>query len=166
MRIVYETEPQRSAYPVRNPMQSDGETVLVISTRKELFKTKDVNGDADVRISDEALALNSEVRAHENAHMAALGGAAASPILYNEVRGPGGERIAVGGKIAVDLSEVPGDPEATLRKARSIIAAAHAPGEPSAADLRTATRAYELARKAQEEVATQNSGFEKINILA
>ena len=53
---------------------------------------------------------------------------------------------------AVDMSEVPGDPEATLRKARIIIAAANAPGNPSAADSRTAARAYEMIRKAQAEL--------------
>ena len=109
-------------------------------------------GDYEVRISDEALARDREVRAHENSHLAALGGAAASPVMYDTRTGPGGEKVAVGGKIAVDLAEVPGDPSATLRKARAVIAAANAPGDPSAADMRTAARAYALARDARAEL--------------
>lgn len=103
-------------------------------------------------LSPEARERDREVRAHENSHLAALGGAAASPIMYDTVAGPGGERVAVGGKVAVDLAEVPGDPRATLRKAKTIIAAANAPAEPSAADLRTAAAAYRLAGKAAEEL--------------
>ena len=70
-----------------------------------------------MKISREALERDGEVRRHEKAHMAALGSAADSGIIYNTMKGPGGESIAVGGKIAVDLSEVPGDPAATLSKA-------------------------------------------------
>ncbi|GAB1484236.1 hypothetical protein MASR2M78_30540 [Treponema sp.] len=160
MRIVYKATPERSVPHLTNPLHTKGEKVLVISAHKESRRVEAKKTEPDMQISDEALARNREVRSHENAHMAALGGAAASPILYDEVRGPGGEKIAVGGKIAVDLSEVPGDPEASLRKARNIISAAYAPGEPSAADMRTAARAYDLARKAQEEIRAQYSGIE------
>ncbi len=113
--------------------------------------------DYELNISDEALQRNQEVRAHEQAHLALLGGAAASPITYDTITGPGGERIAVGGKIAVDLSEVPGNPEETLRKAKAVIAAAYAPADPSAADQRTAAEAYRLERKAAEEMKNDST---------
>lgn len=104
------------------------------------------------KTSDEAVARDRVVRGHENAHLSNLGPYAASGILYDTVTGAGGESIAVGGRIAVDLAEVPGDPEATIRKARMIIMAANAPGDPSAADMRVAARAYRLMQQAQTEL--------------
>jgi hypothetical protein len=87
--------------------------------------------------------------------MMALGGYAASGISYDMRTGPGGERIAVGGRIAVDMAEVPGDPRATLQKARTIYNAATAPGDPSAADMRVAADAYRLMQEAQDELDAQ-----------
>ena len=133
-----------------------GEKVLVVSAVRKTEATAQAlpseNG-YEVVISDEALARNSEVRAHERSHLAALGPAAASGIIYHTVKGPGGETIAVGGRIAVDLSEVPGDPAATLRKALSVIAAANAPSRSSAGDQRTAARAYALAIQARQQLS-------------
>lgn len=165
MRVVYDADPsgpdRRGFIP---PFSGKGETVVVIGKRRDAGGHPSAGPAAgyELRLSDEAVARDREVRAHERAHLAVLGGAAASGILYDTAVGPGGERIAVGGRIAVDLAEVPGDPEATLRKARSVIAAAHAPGNPSAADLRTAARAYELERKAMEELRAgrgEEAGF-------
>ena len=92
---------------------------------------------------------DAEVRAHEHAHVAALG---KGVIVYDTVTGPDGSTYAVGGGVAVDLSPVPGDPEATLRKARLAIQAAYAVGEPSGADMRVAAEAYQLEVEAQREV--------------
>lgn len=111
--------------------------------------------DYRLTLSDEALARDREVRGHERDHLMALGGYAASGISYTMRTGPGGERVAVGGRIAVDMAEVPGDPRATLQKARTIYAAATAPGDPSAADMRVAADAYRLMREAQDELDAQ-----------
>ncbi|MFA6506909.1 MAG: putative metalloprotease CJM1_0395 family protein [Treponemataceae bacterium] len=158
MRIVYDYGNTPHNMPHISPrVHGRSETVIVIS--KERKQAVDSRGgltisgtDYEVRISDEALARDREVKAHEQAHLAVLGGAAASGIQYDTQTGPGGESVAVGGRIAVDMAEVPGDPAATLRKARSIIAAAYAPGVSSAADVRTAANAYEMARKASAEM--------------
>ena len=162
MRIIYDHGTTEPRVPHASPNdRGRRETVVVVSVRRERNDSRaPVDGggisiagsDYEVSISDEALARDREVRAHESAHLAALGGAAASGVVYDTVTGPGGEKIAVGGRIAVDLAEVPGDPAATLRKARSVIAAAGAPNDPSAADQRTAARAYALYRKAAEEL--------------
>jgi hypothetical protein len=112
-------------------------------------------GKASWKTSDEALARDRHVRGHENAHLSALGPYAASGILYSTARGNDGEAIAVGGRIAVDLAEVPGDPEATLRKARTVLNAAQAPGDPSAADMRVAARAYRLMQDSRQELAME-----------
>lgn len=92
------------------------------------------------------------MRAHEYTHLSALGPYAASGILYDTATGAEGETLAVGGRIAVDLAAVPGDPEATLRKARIILNAANAPGNPSAADQRVAARAYRLMQTAKADL--------------
>lgn len=158
MRIVFDPGISGSSIPrIPSPSRESREAVVVISLQKDTSHRERAGlavstTDYEVRISEEALARDREVRAHEQAHLALLGGAAASPIIYDTARGPGGEIIATSGRIAVDMSEVPGDPEATLRKARMIIAAANAPGNPSAADSRTAARAYEMIRKAQAEL--------------
>jgi hypothetical protein len=94
-------------------------------------------------------ATDAEVRAHEHAHVAALG---KGVVVYDTVTGPDGSTYAVGGGVAVDLSPVPGDPEATIRKARLAIQAAYAAGEPSGADMRVAAEAYQLEMAAQREL--------------
>ena len=148
MRIIYDSDRNsRALAPIPHSGRANRETVIIISSDRKSVDKRD-----EVRISGEAVARNTEVRAHEMAHMAALGSAAASGIIYDTVKGPGGETLAVGGRIAVDLSEVPGDPAATLRKALSVITAANAPGNPSAGDMRTAAKAYDLARKAQQQM--------------
>lgn len=110
------------------------------------------NLHASVAPSDELIAANVEVKAHERAHMAALGAYAAGPINYNYITLPDGSKYAVGGSIKVDLTPVPGDPEATIRKARAIINAAGAVSSPSPADMRVAAQAYQMEMQAQREL--------------
>ena len=97
---------------------------------------------------------DAEVRAHEHAHVAALG---KGVIVYDTVTGPDGSTYAVGGGVAVDLTPVPGDPEATLRKARLAIQAAYAVGVPSAADMRVAAEAYQLEVAAQAQLEKEQA---------
>lgn len=104
------------------------------------------------RTSDEAKARDAAVRAHEAAHQHALGPYAAGGIHLQTVRGADGESLAVGGSIRADLSEVPGDPRATLRKANAVRRAALAVSSPSSADLRVAAQAYRMARDARQEL--------------
>jgi hypothetical protein len=104
---------------------------------------------AKMRIESDLEATDAEVRAHEHAHVAALG---RGVIRYDTVVGPDGRSYAVGGGVSVDLSPVPGDPEATLRKAKAAIQAAYAVGEPSAADMNAAAEAYQLEMAAQHQI--------------
>lgn len=108
----------------------------------------------DVVLSQEAQLRDGEVRQHERSHARTLGPYATTPIMYDTARGPDGEAVATGGKIGVDLDPVPGDPQATLTKARVVLNAAHAPGSPSAADMRVAAEAYRVAQQAQDEIAS------------
>lgn len=95
-----------------------------------------------------------EVRAHEQAHRAAAGPYASSP-SYTYQRGPDGKNYAIGGEVQIDTSPVPGDPEATLRKAEIIRSAANAPANPSAQDRSVAAEATAMAIKARMELARQ-----------
>jgi hypothetical protein len=97
-----------------------------------------------------------EVRAHEQAHKAA-GGRYAGAISYDFETGPDGRRYAVGGEVPIDLSEVPGDPEATVEKMRVVRRAALAPAEPSTQDRAVAAEAAAVERQARAE-ARQRRG--------
>jgi len=111
--------------------------------------------DYQIVTSEGAAARDEEVRSHERSHLLALGPYAASGIVLKTERGPDGASYATGGSIKADLTEVPGDPRATLQKARTVQRAALAPGAPSAADFRTAAAAYRLAQNAREEISSE-----------
>lgn len=101
-------------------------------------------------------ARDREVRAHEAAH-AAAGGAYAGAPTYTFERGADGQSYAVGGEVSIDVSPVSGDPQATLQKAQQVKAAALAPAEPSAQDMKIAQRAQAMAAKAQQELSREMS---------
>ena len=95
------------------------------------------------------------VRAHEQAHLAAAGGFARGGPSFTYQTGPDGVRYAVGGEVSIDTSPVEGDPQATLEKARAVIAAANAPADPSAQDRAVAAAAAQMAARAQAELTQQ-----------
>jgi hypothetical protein len=166
MRIVYDSGYGNSIGAPKGIQPGErSESVIVISAKPDKAEggakgqgLRLSGTDYELRLSPEAVARDREVRAHENAHLANLGGAAASGIIYDYATGPGGEQVAVGGRVAVKLSEVPGDPEATLRRALTVATAANAPDSPSGADMRTAAEAYRLAMKAGEEIRNRRLG--------
>lgn len=66
--------------------------------------------------------------------------------------GPDGKQYAVGGEVKIDISPEAG-PEATLRKAEAIQAAAA--DEPSSQDGSVSAQASQMAQQAQRELAEQ-----------
>lgn len=92
------------------------------------------------QVVDELRARDREVRDHEQAH-ARVGGEFAGEPSYTYQTGPDGKQYAVGGEVPIDVSEVPGDPEATIAKMEVVKAAALAPAEPSSADKQVAAQA-------------------------
>lgn len=92
-----------------------------------------------------------EVRQHEQTH-AAIGGAFASTPSYEFQRGPDGRQYAVGGQVNIDITPIPGDPQATLQKMQVVRRAAMAPAQPSAADRQVAQEADNRAREARSEI--------------
>lgn len=110
--------------------------------------------EEEQEVVEELRARDAEVRRHEQAHAAAGGQYAGSP-TYSYQTGPDGRRYAVGGSVSIDTAPVKGDPEATIRKAQQIKAAANAPAEPSSQDRRVAAQAEALAQQAQAEIAAE-----------
>jgi hypothetical protein len=118
----------------------------------EQFFANAIQRTARAAYQSRLASADARVRAHEAAHVAAAGPYATSGPQYQRVIGPGGRAYAVGGHVSVDLEPVPGNPEATLRKARALQRAAFAPGQPSSADMRVAAEAYRLEQEAQQEI--------------
>ncbi len=98
-------------------------------------------------------ARDAQVRAHEAAHMAAGGRYITGGASYTYERGPDGGEYAVGGEVGIDTSPVPGNPEETAQKMRTVRAAALAPIDPSAADLSVAAAADETEAAALAQIA-------------
>lgn len=95
---------------------------------------------------------DTEVRAHEQAHVAAGGRYVTSSASYDYQTGPDGQRYAIGGEVGIDTSAVSGDPAATLEKARTVRRAALAPAEPSSQDLSVAAAATTMESNALSEL--------------
>jgi hypothetical protein len=100
---------------------------------------------------------DQEVRQHEQAHLLVAGPYAKGGPSYTYATGPDGQRYAIGGEVPIDLSPVPGNPQATLQKALTIRRAALAPMDPSATDQAVAAKATTLAAQAQQELQQAQS---------
>ncbi len=108
----------------------------------------------ELQILETLKARDTEVRAHEMAHISAGGQHISSGASYEYKRGPDGKRYAVGGEVSIDLSEVPGDPAATITKMGVVKNAALAPKDPSPQDMKVAARATQIEMLARVELAT------------
>lgn len=118
---------------------------------KSLADTSEVKDDELLR---ELAARDLEVRTHEQAH-ASVGGELAGTASYSFTQGPDGARYAVSGEVSIDVSDVPGDPQATIDKMARVRRAALAPAEPSAQDRQVAAMATQKMTEAQADLANQ-----------
>ena len=98
-----------------------------------------------------------EVRAHEQAHKAVGGRFVRGAPSYEYRTGPDQREYAVGGEVAIDAAPVPGDPQATMVKARTVKRAALAPAQPSATDRQVAAQAARSEAEARAELARQQT---------
>lgn len=92
-----------------------------------------------------------EVRAHEQAHVAAAGDLVVSGPSYETTRGPDGQQYATSGKVELDTAPEK-DPQQTIEKAERIRRAALAPADPSPQDLKIAAEALQMAAQARMEL--------------
>lgn len=115
----------------------------------------------------ELKARDAEVKAHEQAHLAAAAGINASAPTFTYQTGPDGQRYAIGGEVSISFSSS-NDPQETISNAETMKAAALAPAEPSGQDLSVANAAekmiaaarQELAKQEQEEAAAKDAASE------
>lgn len=144
-----EVEKSQSNIPTSNPSSS------TLQPQKGSF-TDSLSLSREAEQIRQLQMRDQEVRSHEAAH-AAVGGMYTGHPTYQYQRGSDGRNYAVGGEVSIDVSPVPGDPEATLQKAEQIRAAALAPAQPSAADMKIAQRAQMMATEARMELAQEQS---------
>ena len=123
---------------------------------RESSSEEDAQGltEAERRQVEKLKQRDREVREHERAHATAGGSIAGSP-SFTFVSGPDGKQYAVGGEVSIDVSPVPGNPQATIRKMEQVKRAALAPANPSGQDRRVASQADAAIVKAKQELAAE-----------
>ncbi len=109
--------------------------------------------DEEQQVVDNLKARDREVQAHERAHKA-VGGRHAGAISFVYQAGPDGQKYAVGGEVAIDMSPE-SDPDATIQKMSTVIAAALAPAEPSGQDRSVAQAAQAMRSQAIADASMQ-----------
>ena len=131
---------------------------LVASSSAEVSETGDVQNETNQEYTLEELeqltelkARDTEVRAHEQAHLAAAGGHATGGASFSFQKGPDGQNYAVGGEVGIDLSSE-NDPSATIQKMQTIQRAATAPANPSSTDRQVAAQASVKEAQARQEL--------------
>lgn len=93
---------------------------------------------------------DSEVKAHEAAHLAS-GAGLTRGLNYSYEKGSDGKQYAVGGEVMLDTSKGK-TPQETIQKSEQIKRAALAPSNPSSADLKIAANAEAMKNNAQSEL--------------
>ncbi len=106
---------------------------------------------ADQAVLRELQTRDREVRAHEQAHLAAAGSYARGGASFVYQKGPDGRMYAVGGEVGIDIGRA-ATPEETIAKMQIVRRAALAPAEPSAADRQIAAQASIRLAEAQREL--------------
>lgn len=124
--------------------------------------------EEDQKKVEELRKRDQEVRAHEQAHMAAGAGIVRGGPSYEMEKGPDGRMYAVGGEVSIDTSEAD-TPQATIIKMQKVRAAALAPGNPSGQDRSVAAQASSTEAKARTEMAKsidpKNDKGQKIDVF-
>jgi hypothetical protein len=155
----------QSAAPANTP---DQEVEKNSASKSDAAKSTDNKktgelSESDLKVISELKQRDSEVRAHEAAHLAVAGGIATSGASFEYQQGPDGVQYAIGGEVSIDTSPIVGDPAATLRKADIIRRAALAPAQPSGPDMQVAASAAAMAAQAQVELLQKNQDSQNGN---
>ncbi len=127
-------------------------------TNKDKEKDKNKLTDEEKSVVEKLKARDSEVKTHEQQHLAASGGYAKGGAHYTYQKGPDGKMYAIGGHVSMDTSMSSDNPEANLAKAQIIARAALSPQGPSGADRAVAAKASAIAMQARADIHKKNSG--------
>jgi hypothetical protein len=146
-----------SPTPARDtpPVQTAATSETAAAAPSSPASTTNLTPEA-LKLVDQLKARDTEVRQHEQAHLATAGGLAVSGASYTYERGPNGVSYAIGGEVHIDTSPG-GTPEETIARARTIQAAALAPADPSGADRSVAAQAQQMETQARAELAQQQT---------
>lgn len=99
-------------------------------------------------------ARDAEVKAHEQAHIAAAGGLTTSSPSYSYQSGPDGQKYATGGEVSISTPQT-NDPEENIRNAEALKRAALAPADPSSQDRSVAANADKIIAANREKLAEE-----------
>lgn len=99
-------------------------------------------------------ARDAEVKAHEQAHIAAAGGLTTSSPSYSYQTGPDGQKYAIGGEVSVSAPQT-NNPEENIRNAEALKRAAMAPADPSSQDRAVAANADKIIAANREKLAEE-----------
>ena len=156
----YVTLSEQAQLHIQEPRQENAESNSGRSKPEEEQRPGEKNfklTDQERKQVKELQQRDREVRAHEQAHMAAAGPHARGGPRYEYQTGPDDRQYAIGGEVSIDTSPIPNDPEATIRKASVVRRAALAPREPSPQDRAIAAKATSMMQKAQAELAIERA---------
>ncbi|HIJ90614.1 MAG: putative metalloprotease CJM1_0395 family protein [Desulfobulbaceae bacterium] len=135
--------------------QDGGEPVKEKTSQQALGGPKGVDGKALTQAQRlqvaELVVIDTKVRAHEMAHLAAAGSYATGGASFQYAKGPDGKQYAVGGEVGIDTGKE-SSPEATISKMQTVRAAALAPADPSPQDQKVAARASLVIAEAGQEL--------------
>lgn len=109
-------------------------------------------GSDEFALISKLSSVDTKVRAHEAAHIAAGSGVVTGGANFSYAKGPDGKMYATGGEVPIDTSEGK-TPQETIQKARQIVAAAMAPADPSPQDYKVAATAAMMEMRAHLEEA-------------
>lgn len=157
----YSNHPQGDRYashkaPEENEKSLDELKAAKAKEKEEKEKNPNHLDESEKQQVEKLKQRDTEVRTHEQAHLAAAGSLALSGPNYVYQTGPDGKQYAIGGDVKIDTSKGR-TPEETAQKAKQIRAAALAPAEPSAQDMKVAAAAASMEMEATAKLSEKNS---------
>lgn len=145
------------------PSYLTGEEILSARPDKNNSTNQQLTEEEQAQV-EELKARDREVKNHEQAHIAAGGSYVKGGANYDYQKGPDGIQYAVSGSVNIDTSPIANDPEATIKKAQTVIKAALAPTEPSGQDQKVAASARKMMNEARQELNNQQNKIDDENI--
>lgn len=143
---VQENGEAKETYDEKNTNSEENKEKTSNSTEPK-SKTGEELSQSEKMLISKLQARDLEVRAHEQAHMAAGAGLAGSA-TYTYQEGPDGKMYAIGGEVPISIPASK-TPEEAIANARKVRAAALAPADPSPQDYKVAATAAMMEMKAQ-----------------
>lgn len=127
----------------------------------QLEEEKSVSDQSELSASEEQLiaklqARDTEVKAHEAAHIAAGSGVVSGGASFTYQTGPDGKQYAIGGEVPISVPESD-DPDEMIANAQKVRGAALAPADPSPQDMRVASSASMMEARARAQKAKEES---------